>query len=64
LSLARKIDEWMDGVIKDPNHGGYSIEFGNAEHLAPNHSFRHYLKSELLACDGPGCLDSFRGGIS
>jgi hypothetical protein len=42
--VARKIDEWMDGVIKDPNHGGYSIEFGNAEHLAPNHSFRHYLK--------------------
>src|ERR1700739_4584243 len=34
--IARKIDEWMDGVIKDPN-------------LAPNHSFRHYLKSELLA---------------
>jgi hypothetical protein len=30
----------MDGVIKDPN-------------LAPNHSFRHYLKSELLACDVP-----------
>jgi hypothetical protein len=28
----------MDGVIKDPN-------------LAPNHSFRHYLKSELLARD-------------
>jgi len=43
----------MDGVIKDPNHGGYSIEFGNAEHLAPNHSFRHYLKSELLARDVP-----------
>jgi hypothetical protein len=40
-------------VIKDPNHGGYSIEFGNAEHLAPNHSFRHYLKSELLARDVP-----------
>jgi integrase len=36
--VARKIDEWMDGVIKDPN-------------LAPNHSFRHYLKSELLARD-------------
>jgi len=51
--VARKIDEWMDGVIKDPNHGGYSIEFGNAEHLAPNHSFRHYLKSELLARDVP-----------
>jgi integrase len=34
--VARKIDQWMDGVIKDPN-------------LAPNHSFRHYLKSELLA---------------
>jgi len=30
----------MDGVIKDPN-------------LAPNHSFRHYLKSELLARDVP-----------
>jgi len=39
--VARKIDEWMDGVIKDPN-------------LAPNHSFRHYLKSELLARDVPG----------
>jgi integrase len=51
--VARKIDEWMDNVIKDPNHGGYSIEFGNAEHLAPNHSFRHYLKSELLARDVP-----------
>jgi integrase len=51
--IARKIDEWMDGVIKDPNHGGYSIEFGNAEHLAPNHSFRHYLKSTLLARDVP-----------
>jgi integrase len=51
--VARKIDEWMDGVIKDPKHGGYSIEFGNAEHLAPNHSFRHYLKSELLARDVP-----------
>jgi integrase len=38
--VARKIDEWMDGVIKDPN-------------LAPNHSFRHYLKSELLARDVP-----------
>jgi hypothetical protein len=30
----------MDGVIKDPN-------------LAPNHSFRHYLKSALLARDVP-----------
>ena len=30
----------MDSVIKDPN-------------LAPNHSFRHYLKSELLARDVP-----------
>src|SRR6516162_2683196 len=38
--VARKIDEWMDGVIKDPN-------------LAPNHSFQHYLKSELLARDVP-----------
>jgi integrase len=38
--VARKIDEWMDGVIKDPN-------------LAPNHSFRHYLKSELLAREVP-----------
>jgi integrase len=38
--VARKIDEWKDGVIKDPN-------------LAPNHSFRHYLKSELLARDVP-----------
>ena len=38
--VARKIDEWMDGVIKDAN-------------LAPNHSFRHYLKSELLARDVP-----------
>jgi integrase len=38
--VARKIDEWMDGVIKDPK-------------LAPNHSFRHYLKSELLARDVP-----------
>jgi integrase len=38
--VARKIDEWMDGVIKDPN-------------LAPNHSFRHYLKSALLARDVP-----------
>jgi integrase len=36
--VARKIDEWMDGVIKDPN-------------LAPNHSFRHYLKSQLLDRD-------------
>jgi integrase len=51
--VARKIDEWMDDVIKDPNHGGYPIEFGNAEHLAPNHSFRHYLKSALLARDVP-----------
>jgi hypothetical protein len=31
---------WMDGVIKDPN-------------LAPNHSFRHYLKSQLLDRDVP-----------
>jgi integrase len=38
--IARKIDDWMDGVIKDPN-------------LAPNHSFRHYLKSELLARNVP-----------
>ena len=38
--VARKIDDWMDGVIKDPN-------------LAPNHSFRHYLKSQLLAHDVP-----------
>jgi integrase len=38
--VARKIDEWMDGVIKDPNR-------------APNHSFRHYLKSELVARDVP-----------
>jgi hypothetical protein len=42
----------MDGVIKDPNRGGCpSTVFSNAEHLAPNHSFRHYLKSELLARD-------------
>jgi integrase len=38
--IARKIDRWMDGVIKDPN-------------LAPNHSFRHYLKSQLLDRDVP-----------
>jgi integrase len=38
--VARKIDGWMDGVIKDPN-------------LAPNHSFRHYLKSQLLDRDFP-----------
>jgi integrase len=38
--VARKIDRWMDGVIKDPN-------------LAPNHSFRHYLKSRLLDRDVP-----------
>jgi integrase len=38
--IARKIDGWMDGVIKDPN-------------LAPNHSFRHYLKSQLLDQDVP-----------
>jgi hypothetical protein len=38
--VARKIDGWMDGVIKDPN-------------LAPNHSFRHYLKSQLLDRDVP-----------
>ena len=39
--VARKIDEWMDGDNhEDPN-------------LAPNHSFRHYLKSELLARDVP-----------
>jgi integrase len=38
--VARKIDDWMDGVIKDPN-------------LAPNHSFRHYLKSQLLDRDVP-----------
>jgi integrase len=38
--VARKIDDWMDGVIKDPN-------------LAPNHSFRHYLKSVLLDRDVP-----------
>jgi len=60
--VACKIDEWMDGVIKDPNHGGYSIEFGNAEHLAPNHLFRHYLKSELLARDVPERIsDSITG---
>jgi integrase len=60
--IARKIDDWMDSVIKDPNHGGYSIEFGNAEHLAPNHSFRHYLKSELLARDVPERIsDSITG---
>ena len=47
--VARKIDEWMDGVIKDPN-------------LAPNHSFRHYLKSELLARDVPERIsDSITG---
>jgi hypothetical protein len=40
-------------VRHGPNNGGYSIGFGNAEHLAPNHSFRHYLKSELLARDVP-----------
>ena len=38
--VARKIDDWTDGVIKNPN-------------LAPNHSFRHYLKSQLLARDVP-----------
>ena len=38
--VARKIDNWMDDVIKDPN-------------LAPNHSFRHYLKSHLLDRDVP-----------
>jgi len=47
--VARKIDEWMDGVIKDPN-------------FAPNHSFRHYLKSELLARDVPERIsDSITG---
>jgi integrase len=52
--VARKIDEWMDGVIKDPNRGGCpSTVFSNAEHLAPNHSFRHYLKSQLLDRDVP-----------
>jgi integrase len=40
LSRAKSMNGWMDGVIKDPN-------------LAPNHSFRHYLKSELLARDVP-----------
>jgi hypothetical protein len=50
--VARKIDRWMDGVIKDPNRGGCpSTVFSNAEHLAPNHSFRHYLKSQLLDRD-------------
>ena len=34
------VDRWMDGVIKDPN-------------LAPNHSFRHYLKAQLLDRDVP-----------
>jgi hypothetical protein len=38
--VARKIDDWMDGVIKDPN-------------LAPNHSFPQYLKSQLLDRDVP-----------
>ena len=39
----------MDGVIKDPN-------------FAPNHSFRHYLKSELLARDVPERIsDSITG---
>jgi integrase len=38
--VARKIDRWMDGVIEDPN-------------LAPNHSFRHYVKSQLLDRDVP-----------
>lgn len=47
--VARKVDKWMDGVIKDPN-------------LAPNHSFRHYLKSELLARDVPERIsDSITG---
>jgi integrase len=47
--VARKIDEWMDSVIEDPN-------------LAPNHSFRHYLKSELLARDVPERIsDSITG---
>ena len=42
----------MDGVIKDPNRGGCpSTVFSNAEHLAPNPSFRHYLKSQLLDRD-------------
>ena len=39
-SKCRAQNRRMDGVIKDPN-------------LAPNHSFRHYLKSELLARDVP-----------
>jgi hypothetical protein len=52
--VARKIHDWMDGVIKDPNRGGCpSTVFSNAEHLAPNHSFRHYLKSQLLDRDVP-----------
>jgi integrase len=47
--VARKIDEWMDDVIKDPN-------------LAPNHSFRHYLKSQLLDRDVPERIsDSITG---
>ena len=47
--VARKIDDWMDGVIKDPN-------------LAPNHSFRHYLKSQLLDRDVPERIsDSITG---
>jgi hypothetical protein len=40
MALCRIVGDrhWMDGVIKDPN-------------LAPNHSFRHYLKSQLLDRD-------------
>jgi integrase len=40
MSRAKSMNGWMDGVIKDPN-------------LAPNHSFRHYLKSQLLDRDVP-----------
>jgi hypothetical protein len=39
-AVAKKLSFQLDGVIKDPN-------------LAPNHSFRHYLKSQLLDRDVP-----------
>jgi hypothetical protein len=39
--VARKIDEWMDGVIKDPN-------------LAPNHSFSALPE---IPASGPRCIE-------
>ena len=38
MSRGKLMNGWMDGVIQNPN-------------LAPNHSFRHYLKSQLLDSD-------------